>query len=374
MLIARSLQMGGIERNTVNLANALNAMGHEVHILVLKRRIALTPDPGVKLHVFDVDKVNRYTVIGLLYDLITRTFLAPFIKHSGFLWRGVYGGWYLRLFVRSKERVYGRFDKIIARGQGAFELFWSYRDPRFYQVVVSPLWPMRGGFWERLFSRALYSGKNLVANSTGVRASLEERLNAYHITPRSVSLIYNPLPVDEIRARSEERPDELPDEPYIVHVSRLTFQKNQSLLLRAYQASGVSERLVLVGAGRDEGKLRQLAVELGISERIDFVGQKDNPYPWMRGARLFVLSSRFEGFGLVLIESLICGTPVVATDCPGGVHDLLIGDQQRLIAENSVEGLAAKIREGLEKPPLISEELYRRFDARRIAGQFLELE
>lgn len=365
--------MGGIERNTVNLANALHSMGHEVHVLVLKRRIGLSPVPGVRVHVFDVDKVNRLTVLGLFYDLLTRIFLAPFIKHSGFLWRGVYASWYLRLFVWNKERQIGRFDKIIARGQGAFELFWNYRDPRFYQVVVSPLWPMKGGVWERVFSRALYSRKNLVANSNGVLSILNERLQAYDITPRSTNLIYNPIPIAEIQSLAQEATD-LPKEPYIIHVSRLTYQKNQSLLLRAYHASGVKEKLVLVGSGQDEVNLRRLADELGISECIEFVGAKYNPYPWMKGASLFVLSSRFEGFGLVLIESLICGTPVIATDCPGGVHDLLVGEQRRLIADNSIEGLAEKIREGLKKPPVITEDLYMRFDARRIAAQFLALD
>ena len=373
LLIARSLQMGGIERNTVNLANAMAAAGHDVHILVLKRRVVLQPDAAVTVHYFDVDKINRLTVIGLVYDLFTRLLLAPLIKRSNFYWRGLYGGWYLRLFVYWRERKAGRFDKIIARGQGAFELFWNYRDPRFYQVVVSPLWAMRGGFWERVFSKALYHRKNLVTNSSGVQASLEERLHAYSLTPRSLNLIYNPLPVARIQAWSRE-PAPLPDEPYIVYVSRLTYQKHQSLLLRAYQASGVTQKLVIVGGGQDEPQLRQLARELGIDSRVSFVGEQSNPYPWMRQASLFVLSSRFEGFGLVLMEALICGTPVVATDCPGGVHDLLIDDQKRLIADNTVEGLAQKIREGLENPPEITPALYRRFDAAEIARQFLSLE
>lgn len=373
LLIVRSLQMGGVERHTINLANAMAADGHDVHVLVLKRRVVLQPDASVTVHYFDVDKINRLTVIGLVYDLITRLLLAPLIKRSNFYWRGLYGGCYLKLFLYWQERRFGHFDKIIALGQGAFELFWNYRDPRFYQVVVSPLWAMHGGFWERVFSKALYHRKNLVTISSGVQASLEERLQAYGLTPRSLNLIYNPLPVARIQAQSRE-PAPLPDEPYIVHVSRLTYQKHQSLLLRAYQAAGVKPKLVIVGGGQDEPRLRQLARELGIDNRVSFVGEQSNPYPWMRQASLFVLSSRFEGFGLVLIEALICGTPVVATDCPGGVHDLLIGDQKRLIAENTVEGLAEKIREGLENPPEITPDLYQQFDATEIAKQFLSLE
>jgi glycosyltransferase involved in cell wall biosynthesis len=156
-------------------------------------------------------------------------------------------------------------------------------------------------------------------------------------------------------------------------VARLTHQKNQSLLLRAYKASGVSEALVIVGSGSDEKKLRRLAAELGIADRVIFAGQQLNPYPWMKGARLFVLSSLYEGLGLVMVEAMACGTCVVAVDCPGGVRDVLIEEQARLIAEPTVDGLAAKIREGLAQPVAVREEWLRRFDAGQIARRFLQL-
>jgi glycosyltransferase involved in cell wall biosynthesis len=372
LLIARSLQMGGVERNTVNLANTLVEMGHEVHILALKKRYLLQPEPAVHVHFFDIDKVNRLTIVGLFYDVFTRVFIAPFIPRTNFVWRGLYYSFYLRHYVRYLEGKFGRFDKIIARGQGAFELFWKLRDNRFYQVIVSPLWEMKGGFLEKLTSRLLYSEKNLVVNSSGVKASLMERLDAYGISARSVTYIPNPIPVDRIKQLSLE-PTQLPEEPYIVHVGRLTFQKDQELLLRAYHAAEVNEKLVIVGSGKDEQKLRRLTEQLGMVERVLFVGQKTNPYPWMRGAKLFVLSSRFEGFGLVMAEALACGTQVVAVDCPGGVRDVLIDEQADLIAEPTVAGLAEKIRLALREPVTINPVWVTRFDATKIAVSFIEL-
>lgn len=372
LLVARSLQMGGVERNTVNLANTLVELGHEAHIVSFKRRNELIPDERVHVHFFDMDKINRLTVIGLIYDLLTRWFLATTLRGSGFVWKGLYGGWYFRLYVRHLEKRYGRFDKIIMRGQGAFEHVWSNHDPRIYQVIVSPLKKTSGSRLERWYTRLLFGGKRLVANSSGVLASIKQRLDDYGVQAASLSLISNPCPIEKIQQMAEEEAP-VPQEPYIVHVGRLTGQKNQALLLKAYKEAGVEEKLVIVGSGQEERALKQLAKQLGIENKVDFVGQKLNPFPWMKHAKVFVLSSVFEGFGLVLVESLASGTQVVAADCPGGIRDILVEEQAGLIAEPTVEALAAKIREALEHPLTVKPEWYWRFDAVAVAKQFLEL-
>lgn len=372
LLVARNLRIGGIERNTVNLADTLVAMGHEAHIVIFKDRRELHPDGRVKVHLFDLDKVNRMTGVGLIYDLFTRWFLATLLRGSGFVWRGLYGGFYFRLLLRRLEKRYGRFDKIIMRGQGAFEHVWSFNDPRVYRVVVSPTKASGDTLVDRWYTRLLYGNKNMVANSSDVCDSLERRLAQHHVEAASVSMIFNPCPIQRIQQMAEESAP-LPDEPYIVHVARLAPQKNQALLLRAYKASGVSLPLYILGIGKEERALRNLAEELGITQQVVFLGQQVNPYPWMKQAEMFVLSSRVEGFGLVLVESLACGTQVVAADCPGGVRHVLVEEQKRLVSEPTPEALGAKIREALENPVSIKPEWYWRFDAQTVAQQFLEL-
>jgi glycosyltransferase involved in cell wall biosynthesis len=371
LLIARSLQMGGVERNTVNLANSMAAQGNEVHVLLLKDRRDLVPDPAVKVHVFDIDKFHRRTGIGLIYDLICRGFLRLLMPRSSFFWRGLYGGLYFRWWLTRQEKRYGRFDRIIARGQGSFEHLWSFSDARLFATVVSP-GSARSSWLDKLYTRVIYGGRHVVVNSSGTEASLRHRLDVTGVRPQDISLIPNPIPVQRIKALAEE-PAPVPQQPYLVHVARLASQKNQELLLRAYHAAQVDALLVIVGSGEKEQALRGLTSELGIIERVIFAGQQQNPYPWMKAARLFVLSSRIEGFGLVMVESLVCGTPVVAVDCPGGVRDVLIDEQADFIAEPTVAGLAEKIRYALDHPLAIRPEWYERFDADNIARQFLML-
>ena len=296
VLVARSLQMGGIERNTVNLANTLVDMGHDVHIVVFKRRDVLQPRKEVYLHHFPVDRINRLTGIGLLYDLLTRWFLATTIPRSGFVWRGIYNTLlFKRVMLRRIEREYGPVDHIIARGHGAFELLWNFHDPRFTQVIVSPVSKKRVAWLDRWYTRLLFSAKHNVCNSTGVLESLQALMSMHGLKSATERVIFNPIPIEHIREQAKCWAP-LPKQPYVVHVGRLVKQKNQELLLRAYHKSGIEELLVIVGDGVEGPKLKDLALELGLEDKVIFTGQQTNPYPWMRGARVFVLNSRHEGY------------------------------------------------------------------------------
>ncbi len=373
LIVTRSLQMGGIERHSVTLADAFHALGHEVDILSIKKRYVIKPHEGVKVHFFDVDRIFRRTIIGALYIFLVNAFLSRLLPRSGFLWRSFFWMPMFRYFLRREEKRGGRYDRIFFMAQGAFENLWSFKEERACRVIVSPVPTPRGSWLDNRYTRMLYAEANIVAISSGVKQSLEERFSFAVCRPSNLNLITNPIPVDEIQQKAAEVDPSIPSESYIVHVARLTYQKNQQLLIRAYHHAGLDEKLVIVGDGQDRPMLEKLVRELGLEEKVIFAGQKENPFPWMKHARMFVLSSIYEGFGLVLAESMACGTQVVAVDCPGGVRDVLIEEQARLIAEPTVEGLAGKIKEALKHPVTVKPEWYRRFDAIGIAEKFLQI-
>ncbi|CAB3760341.1 glycosyltransferase [Paraburkholderia humisilvae] len=116
--------------------------------------------------------------------------------------------------------------------------------------------------------------------------------------------------------------------PYIVSVARLDeIQKDHRTLLRAYakmvEHHDVAEDLVIVGNGAFRQELEGLAAELKIARRVHFVGHQDNPHALIAHARALVLSSRYEGMPMVLLEALAHGKPIVATDCPTGPREIL---------------------------------------------------
>nr|WP_294505065.1 glycosyltransferase [uncultured Rhodopila sp.] len=144
-----------------------------------------------------------------------------------------------------------------------------------------------------------------------------------------VSTIFNAVIGDDFEARAAE-PVRHPwlthkDRPVFVSAGRLVEMKDQRTLLRAFaiHLQTSPARLMLLGSGPMMDDLQILAAELGIAEDVDFVGFVPNPLPYMRAADAFVLSSRSEGFGNVLVEAMGCGTPILSTDCPYGPGDIL---------------------------------------------------
>ncbi|MGH8779080.1 glycosyltransferase [Paraburkholderia sp.] len=158
----------------------------------------------------------------------------------------------------------------------------------------------------------------------------------------------NVIDVDAIRRRAQE-PIERPAASFIVSVARLDEgQKDHATLLRAYakaRASGsVSAMLVLIGEGRDRAALEQLAQTLGIAPFTRFLGFCANPFPYIAQADMLVLSSRYEGFGMVLAEAMALGTAVISADCPTGPRDLLEhGEAGLLVAPGDVDAMANAI-------------------------------
>lgn len=144
-----------------------------------------------------------------------------------------------------------------------------------------------------------------------------------------VSTIYNAVIGDDFAARAS-LPVHHPwldhkDRPVFVTAGRLVEMKDQRNLLRAFalHLEQRPSRLMLLGVGPMLEELQALAGSLGIAEHVAFEGFVSNPLPYMRDADAFVLSSRSEGFGNVLVEAMGCGTPVVSTDCPHGPADIL---------------------------------------------------
>lgn len=146
--------------------------------------------------------------------------------------------------------------------------------------------------------------------------------------------LYNPIDFDEVKIKANddtnlsEEDKKLLKDKYICSVGRLDeSQKDFTTLIKAYyelkKDNLIEEKLYLIGDGPDKDKLQYLVVRLNLEESIIFLGRKDNPYIWMKNSKLFILSSKYEGFPTVLIEALILDIPIVTSNCPTGPKEIL---------------------------------------------------
>ncbi|WP_421201862.1 glycosyltransferase [Aeromonas enteropelogenes] len=192
-------------------------------------------------------------------------------------------------------------------------------------------------------------------------------------------VIYNPfdfnrlLNLAEQAAENSQEEKVLLEQDYILSVSRLDEQtKDIEGLLLAYAKAvegGLDKKLLIIGDGPDKTHLERVAQRLALQDRVHFLGLKANPYVWMKHADTFVLSSKGEGFGLVLVEALyLCGR-VISTDCPVGPSEILErGRLGTLIPMGDVSALAEALSNTGPKLPNIdldkysSESVLRDFD------------
>lgn len=166
-----------------------------------------------------------------------------------------------------------------------------------------------------------------------------------------VHTIYNPILTDEFYRKASE-PLDHPwlvserDWLTVVTVGRLTEQKDHGTLLRAISEVNRQQpvRLVVLGQGDRRKELEGLVEELGIGQIVEFAGFDPNPYRYIAAADVFALSSRWEGFGNVLVEALACGVSVVSTDCPSGPSEVLgNGEYGELVPVADSSALARSI-------------------------------
>jgi glycosyltransferase involved in cell wall biosynthesis len=169
-----------------------------------------------------------------------------------------------------------------------------------------------------------------------------------------ISVVPNPVISDVLHsaAQATERPSRQ-GIPVLLAAGRLVHQKGFDVLVRAFAILRRARpaRLVIAGAGPELQSLQRIAQVEGCADDIEFAGYVADLRGSMRQASVFVLPSRWEGLPGVLIESLALGTPVVATDCPGGSREILEeGRWGELVPMDDPQALAAAIGRTLDAP------------------------
>lgn len=183
----------------------------------------------------------------------------------------------------------------------------------------------------------------------------EETLKLYPFLNGRILRIYNPFNFERIISLSEEKVDNLLfKEEFIISVSRLTtYQKDFETLIKSFKQvkklKNIQEKLYILGDGPDRDKIKEMIVNENMEKEIILVGNVENPYPWIKKAKLFVHSSKYEGLPTVLIEALILGKIVISSACSTGPTEILEkGEIGYLYEVGDYKKLAEIIYEKLE--------------------------
>jgi len=273
--------------------------------------------------------------------------------HEGLRSRGVKvtsagrsGGWFMDHCSpdeRAPFSTFGRFDPLIAwrlRRAAAGHACALLHGNRAMQIMARPLAGVRriGVVHNFRYKPLIAKMDGLIAVSHGVAAALRRD---YPQLPCVVvpNLVRAPLEVTRPVGQSPLQ---------IVSLGRLHENKDFGLLIRAFarlRRSGVEARLTIGGEGPERCALEALAASEGVADSVSFPGWIGDRAAFFAHADLFVLSSRVEPFGIVVIEAMAHGVPVVATRTAGPLDILSNGETGLLVACESVEEMSAALRD-----------------------------
>lgn len=207
----------------------------------------------------------------------------------------------------------------------------------------------------------------VIAVSQGVA----EDLKGLGIRSDKIRVIYNPIITPDFTVAAKAIPahpwfnsisdanaqdansQDVKDPAIILGIGRLEPQKDFETLIRAFALVRQERcsKLIILGEGSQRQNLVQLCDQLNLADDVDFLGFIENPLSYMTRVSMCVLSSAWEGFGNVLVESMGVGTPVVSTDCPSGPSEILAGGKYgKLVPVKNAQALAQAIIETLEAP------------------------
>lgn len=224
--------------------------------------------------------------------------------------------------------------------------------------------------WQRLYKLFYGHFDRVICQSSEMKDDL---IKSYSFPAMKAVVIPNPVDIDQIRSLARARIDTSPGHLTFVACGRLDFQKGFDILIDSMALANLKKvSLIIIGDGILRQELEQKTNSLGLENKVSFLGFKDNPYPYFKCADAFILSSRFEGMPNVVLESIVLGTPVIATPAPGGVVEFLNDIDECIVTSDiTVESLASAIVTFSQNPtPVVSYDASKHLSASHIAKQY----
>lgn len=323
IIFGYTLEMGGAEKVLIDYLNVL-VEKYEIDLILLKKTGEL------------VSKIPN----GInTYELRKNSFFYTFFR-------------YIPLFRKIKiNKLANKKDYDVAigffEGRSATWVADIRKDIRKIAWIHNDVYKFDIGISEKEIINSYNKIDKIVTVSNQAK---ENFCCKYNIPKEKVEVLYNLINESDIKEKAKEKI--VKNEIFtFVNVGKMRPQKRQDRLItiaKKLKDDGYKFKIQIIGNGPEEDNLKKLIKEFDVSNEVDLLGLKTNPYPYIKNADCFVLSSEFEGFGIAVKEALILGQLVISTKVTG-VEEMLEAPKFGLITENSTESLYEAMKSILDK-------------------------
>ncbi|MEN3322627.1 glycosyltransferase [Mariniflexile soesokkakense] len=301
-LLTDSLGSGGAEKMVSNLAISLSEKGYTVTVVTMID-VVVYPYKGSLYNFGKIKNSNK---------------LRSFFKFKSFFKTQQFDV-ILDHRVRSNFIKEFIFSKIIFKNEKVIYCVHHFNLELYFPLVNVP-WLSRSTF---------VKNRGIVAVSKEIQKKISQRLGL------ESHVIYNYAILNSIGVHSDL--DILSNSNYIIGVGRLTDIKQFNVLIKSYKDSkliGHGIKLLILGEGVEKRNLNKLINDLHLNAFVKLMGFKSNALAYIQKAKALVLTSKSEGFPMVLIEALSLKTPVISFDCKSGPAEIIKHEENGLLVDN----------------------------------------
>lgn len=305
-ILTQSLANGGVERFSAVLSKMLTNLGFQIHIISVLDEIE---------YEFEGELLN----LGLLKKQDNSSFgrfnrmlvVKKYIRQHQF-------DWIIDTRIRTSSWSEWILSRFIFPPKKTIYLVHSYKTEKYF--------PKNSFIARNIYKKSPY----IITVSKEIESEVRKKYGY-----QNTLTIYNPI--DRIGIENSASEISISGK-FILAYGRIDDAvKNFSLLIESYAQSDLPKNkiaLYIIGDGKDVDVLKEKVVELQLKDFIFFKPKMANPFPYVKSAIFTTLTSRNEGFPMVIIESLALGTPVISVDCQSGPKEIIQNEYNGLLVEN----------------------------------------
>lgn len=344
-----NLRAGGAEKVLITILKYIDPNKYEIDLLVNKKGEVFdssVPEWVNFKYLFKISSdLPKNPLVSIPYKLAREIGLMVFNLFPQLLyWLGILGKYDIEIaFLETMTPFIAKSPNKKSK-----KIAWIHMNMQSLEML-RPVYKKNIGNSLKAFDKIV-----TVSNEVGeaiIHLSTTLKINESSVLPK-LTTIYNPIDVDDIIEKSNLIQISKPaNEFWIIGLGTLTPAKRFDRLIKAHHklvSNGISAKLIIVGEGHIRKSLEDLIAELGIQDSVELIGYKPNPYPYLKNADLFVLSSDYEGYPLVLAEALVLEKPVLSTRISGSKEILNDGEFGMLVSPN-VDSLFEGMKEIITK-------------------------